>query len=175
VGRAFLGHWSIDTIWRSQSATPVDVFARSNFNLFGETINLRPDLIAGQPLYVDDAKAPGGRVFNRAAFVSPPAGRQGTFGRNVLRGFPLNQTDFSLRRRFAVGERLSFLFRADVFNVFNHPNFGDPTNSITSSTFGQSTAMFGRALGSGTFGAGLNPLYQVGGPRSMQFSLKAEF
>ena len=173
--RSLFGNWSVDTIMRSQSATPVDLIARSSINLFGETVNVRPDLITGQPLYIDDPKAPGGKVFNRAAFASPPVGRQGTLGRNVMRGFSLNQTDFSLRRRFGLGERVSLLFRADMFNIFNHPNFADPSNSLSSGTFGQSTQTFGKGLGSGTFGSGLSPLYQIGGARSVQFSFKAQF
>lgn len=172
--RSLFGKWSIDTIVRSQSATPVDLIARSSI-LFGETLNVRPDLVLGQPLYIADRKAPGGKLFNRGAFVAPPAGRQGTLGRNVMRGFSLNQTDFSLRRRFGLGERVSLLFRADVFNIFNHPNFADPANSLSSGSFGQSTATFGKGLGNGTFGAGLSPLYQIGGARSLQFSFKAQF
>jgi hypothetical protein len=173
--RALFGGWSIDTIVRLQGATPVDLVARTFVNLFGESVNVRPDLIPGVPLYLDDPAAPGGRIFNRAAFVIPPLGRQGSFGRNVMRGFPLQQTDFSLRRRFGLGERVSLLVRADVFNVFNHPNFADPVNTVSSATFGQSTQSFGRGLGSGTFGSGLSPLYQIGGARSMQFSFKAQF
>ena len=169
------GNWSIDTIVRLQGATPVNLIARSSINLFGESVSNRPDLILGQPLYRDDPTAPGGRVFNRAAFAVPPLGRQGALGRNVLRGFPLHQTDFSLRRRFNLGERLSLLFRADVFNLFNHPNFADPNATLTAATFGQSTQTFGRGLGAGTFGSGLSPLYQIGGARSMQFSVKAQF
>jgi hypothetical protein len=172
---SLFGNWSIDTIMRSQSATPVDLIARSSINLFGQTVNVRPDLISGRPLYLDDPKAPGGKLFNRAAFAIPPAGRQGTFGRNVMRGFSLNQIDFSLRRRFGLGERVSLIFRADVFNIFNHPNFADPSNSLSSGTFGQSTQTFGKGLGSGSFGAGLSPLYQIGGARSLQFSFKAQF
>jgi hypothetical protein len=173
--RALFGNWSIDTIVRVQGATPVNLIARSSINLFGETVSIRPDLILGQPLYRDDPTAPGGRVFNRAAFAVPPLGRQGTLGRNVLRGFPLHQTDFSLRRRFNLGERLNLLFRADVFNLFNHPNFADPNGTLTAATFGQSTQTFGKGLGAGTFGSGLSPLYQIGGARSMQFSFKAQF
>jgi len=175
LGRAVLGNWSIDTIVRVQSATPVDLIARSFFNLLGENVNVRPDVVAGQPLYVTDPKAPGGKLFNKAAFVIPPVGRQGTLGRNVLRGFPLNQTDFSLRRRFGLSERVSLLFRADVFNLFNHPNFADPVNTLSSASFGQSTQTFGKGLGSGMFGSGLSPLYQIGGARSVQFSFKAQF
>jgi hypothetical protein len=173
--RAVFGNWSVDTIVRLQGATPVDLIARSFFNLFGETINVRPDLVTGQPLYKNDPKAPGGKLFNRAAFAIPPVGRQGTLGRNVMRGFSLNETDFSVRRRFGLGERVSLLFRADVFNLFNHPNFADPVNSLSSGSFGQSTQTFGKGLGSGTFGAGLSPLYQTGGARSVQFSFKAQF
>ena len=173
--RAVFGNWSIDTIVRFQGATPVNISARTSMNLFGETVSSRPDLIPGQPLYLDDPLAPGGRVFNRAAFSVPPLGRQGTFGRNVLRGFPLHQTDFSIRRRFDLGERLNLLFRADIFNIFNHPNFADPNGTLSASTFGQSTQTFGRGLGSGSFGSGLSPLYQIGGARSMQFSFKVQF
>lgn len=175
LARRFFGNWSIDVIVRSQSATPVDLIARSFFNVLGETINVRPDLISGQPLYIEDGKAPGGKLFNKAAFAMPPVGRQGTLGRNVVRGFSLNQTDFSLRRKFAVNERVSLLFRADVFNLFNHPNFADPVNSLSSGSFGQSTQTFGKGLGSGSFGAGLSPLYQIGGARSIQVSFKAQF
>ena len=160
---------------RVQGATPVNLTARTFINLFGETVNIRPDLIPGIPLYLDEPTAPGGRVFNRAAFAVPPVGRQGTLGRNVMRGFPLHQVDFSLRRRFDLRERLSLLFRADVFNIFNHPNFADPNGTLTAGTFGQSTQTFGRGLGSGTFGSGLNPLYQIGGARSIQFSFKVQF
>jgi hypothetical protein len=173
--RALFGNWSIDTIVRLQGATPVDLIARTAVNIFGESFTVRPDLIAGQPLYVDNPNAPGGRVFNRAAFLIPPLGRQGTFARNVMRGFPLQQTDFSARRRFGLNERLSLLFRADIFNIFNHPNFADPINTLSSATFGQSTQTFGKGLGSGTFGSGLSPLYQIGGARSMQFSFKVQF
>ena len=173
--RALFGNWSLDTIVRLQGATPVNLTARTLINLFGESVNIRPDLILGQPLYRDDPIAPGGRVFNRAAFAVPPAGRQGTLGRNVLRGFPLHQTDFSIRRRFGFGEKVSLLFRADVFNIFNHPNFADPNGTLTAATFGQSTQTFGRGLGTGSSGAGLSPLYQIGGARSMQFSFKVEF
>ncbi|HSK63672.1 MAG TPA: hypothetical protein VK893_07520, partial [Pyrinomonadaceae bacterium] len=173
--RALFGNWSMDTIVRLQGATPVDLIARTFVNVFGETVNIRPDLISEQPLYLDNPNAPGGRIFNRAAFVIPPLGRQGTLGRNVMRGFPLQQTDFSLRRRFGLGESVNLLFRVDVFNVFYHPNFADPVNTLSAATFGQSTQTFGKGLGSGAFGSGLSPLYQIGGARSMQFSFKFQF
>jgi len=57
----------------------------------------------------------------------------------------------------------------------NHPNFGSPINSLSSPQFGQATQMLNSYLGSGGQSGGLNPLYQIGGPRSVQLSLKLIF
>jgi len=81
----------------------------------------------------------------------------------------------TLRRQFKLYERLSLQARADLFNIFNHPNFGPPTNYMTSPLFGQATQMLGASLGSGGQNGGLNPLYQIGGPRSAQLALKLQF
>jgi hypothetical protein len=75
---------------------------------------------------------------------------------------------------------LNLQFKAEVFNIFNHPNFADPngslgTNSPTNANFGLSDRMFGTSLGSGGAAGGLNPLYQIGSPRSIQFCLKLQF
>lgn len=182
-GRALLGDWAIDAIVHSQTATPVNIIARPSVALSGQIINFRPDLIEGIPLYLDDPNAPGGRRFNntidpsrpgcKGPFCPPPTNRQGSLGRNALRAFPLNQIDFSVRRSFNLKEGVNLQFRTDIFNIFNHPNFGDPNNRLTQATFGVATTMYGRGLGSGA--AGLSPLYQIGGPRSMQFSLKLQF
>lgn len=58
---------------------------------------------------------------------------------------------------------------------FNHPNFGPPANYMTSPLFGQATQMLGASLGAGGQTGGLNPLYQIGGPRSAQLALKLMF
>jgi hypothetical protein len=81
--------------------------------------------------------------------------------------------NFAVRRDFPIHERLRLQFRAEAFNVFNHPNFGSINSTYCSGvgcTFGQFTATLASSLG-GT----LNPLYQMGGPRSMQFALKLIF
>jgi hypothetical protein len=90
------------------------------------------------------------------------------------------QIDFALNREFTLKEELKLQLKAEFFNVFNHPNFGDPgansnTNALTNPQFGQSINMLGRSLGSGGVNGGLNPLYQVGGPRSIQLALKLKF
>jgi hypothetical protein len=92
----------------------------------------------------------------------------------VVRGFGATQVDLTLRRQFKLWERLSLQARADLFNVFNHPNFAPPINYLTSAQFGQSTQMLGTSLGSGGQG-GLSPLFQIGGPRSVQLALKLLF
>jgi TonB dependent receptor-like, beta-barrel len=168
-----LRNWSADAILRARTATPVNVVF---FNrLFGVPSAKRPDLVAGVPIYVDDPTVAGGRRLNRSAFVAPPPNQQGMLGRNSLRGFPVSQLDFSLRRRFRLTETHALQLRADVFNLFNHPNFGDPDSLLESETFGQSVQMLGQSLGSGGIETGFSPLYQIGGPRSMQLGLKLQF
>src|SRR5205823_7011530 len=136
--------------------------------------SFRPDLVPAAPLYIADPNAAGGRVFNPDAFTLPSVypGRQGTLGRNEMRGFALNQVNFTLRREFPLYEQLRLQFRAEMFNALNHPNFGDPVGSLQSSQFGYSTGMLSQDLGRGGLNGGLNPLYQVGGPRSIQLALR---
>jgi hypothetical protein len=94
----------------------------------------------------------------------------------VLRGFGAWQADLALQRQFQITERVGLCFRGEFFNVFNHPNFGPPIGDLTSSQFGYSTQMLGSSLGSsGSLDGGLNPLYQIGGSRSIQLALKLQF
>ena len=113
-------------------------------------------------------------MINAAAFRSPTSG-QGDLGRNTLRGFGATQWDITLRRQFRFAERVALQARGDFFNILNHPNFGSPVNYLTSPQFGQSTQMLNNSLGSGGQSGGLDPLYQIGGPRSVQFALKLQF
>jgi hypothetical protein len=80
-----------------------------------------------------------------------------------------------LQRAFHISEKTALRLRAEFFNVLNHPNFGSPTNSITSPLFGRSTQTLANSLGSGGANGGFNPLYQIGGPRSVQLALKLAF
>jgi hypothetical protein len=80
-----------------------------------------------------------------------------------------------LRRQFRVTESFSMQTRVDFFNVLNHPNFGNPINYLSSPQFGRATQMLANSLGTGGQSGGLNPLYQIGGPRSIQLALKLQF
>ncbi|MGH9719710.1 MAG: carboxypeptidase regulatory-like domain-containing protein [Bryobacteraceae bacterium] len=168
-----LRNWSADLLLTARSASPVDI-AALRLSTFGY-INSRPDLVSAQPLYLNDPLVAGGKRLNRAAFVAVTDPRQGTLGRNALRGFPLAQINASVGRKFPLTERLALLFRAECFNALNHPNFGDPLVTLNSPLFGMSTQMWNRSLGAGGSSGGFSPLYQVGGPRSLQLVLKLQF
>jgi hypothetical protein len=175
IGKRLFGGFGLDGILQARTALPVNILTNTDpFGLGYATVS-RPNVVAGVPLYLDDPSVAGGRRFNKAAFSVPPTGVQGNLGRNVLRGFGVSQLDLSLRRRFAIKEHVSLVFRVDSFNVFNHPNFALPDGILTDPTFGVATQMLGRSLGSGGTSGGFSPLYQLGGPRSTQLSLTLQF
>ncbi|MBK9171141.1 MAG: TonB-dependent receptor [Bryobacterales bacterium] len=172
AGRAILGGFALDSIVRLRTAPPVSIVTGNDPLGLGLTNVARPDVVPGQPLYLDGDGFPGGRRINPAALdrLTPLAeGRQGTLGRGVLRGFGLTQVDLSLRRQFQLMEGLALDFRADAFNLFNTPNFDIPIGVMTNPNFGRSTRILSNGLG------GMNPLFQVGGPRSMQLALRLQF
>ena len=193
---ALLHDWSIQNFIVARSALPVDV-SDANFLEFanGISADIRPDLVAGQPLYLHGSQCleapplgfgqlcPGGTGFNPSAFTNPPLDpttglplRQGNVPRNFLRGFGAAQWDFAVHRDFPIHESLKVEVRLESFNVLNHPNFGPPANYFGQGGFGLSTQMLGQYLsGSNVGGGGLSALYQIGGPRSIQLALKLQF
>jgi hypothetical protein len=171
---ALLRNWSLDAIFRTRTATPVNIIQTTGV-FTGDLVEaLRPDLVGGVPVYLTDPDAPGGWRLNPEAFRAV-VGRQGSLGRNALRGFGLAQLDLAVRRQFVLGESARLQVRAEFFNVFNHPNFGDPVADLSSRLFGQSVQTLARSLGTGGVNGGLSPLYQVGGPRSVQLALRFSF
>jgi len=174
VLKPILSGWSVNSFVFARSAPPVDVVGVS-FSAGGVRLDARPNLNSGVPLELFGSQFAGGKIFNRAAFTAAAIGTQGNFGRNVLRGFKAWQADVGLQREFHIVEKIRFRFRAEFFSIFNHPNFGNPVNTLTSPLFGRSTQTLANSLGSGGANGGLNPLYQIGGPRSIQFALKLQF
>jgi len=166
--RVLAKDWGVDVMFRYQSALPITPIANLAV-INGVRFFPRADLVPGQPLYIDDQNAPGGRRFNLDAVAAPPSGQQGNFPRNGLRGLPASQVDLALRREFKLREYVRLQLRGELFNVFNHPNFGLPASSITDGNFGKPTSMMNRAFG------GLNALYQMGGPRSGQLVVRVTF
>jgi hypothetical protein len=180
---AILRGWSFENVFQAWSAPPVNLIDQAaplNGSLNGFA---RPDIVPGKPQLLYGPQYPGGKAFNPAAFTAPPidpttglALRQGDLGRNALRGFGAWQWDFAVHRDFPIHESLRLQFRAEMFNVLNHPNFGPPDGITTDALFGLSTRTLGKSLDGG-FGGGtpLSDLYQIGGPRSIQLALKLVF
>jgi hypothetical protein len=165
--------WAVDATLKARSATPFSVVYTTDL-ANGDVAELTyPDYVQGVPLYVRNPGLAGGRGVNRAAFLPSFSGRN--LGRNSLRGFGFSQVDVSLRRQLNLTERVRLQLRAEVFNLFDRPNFGNPVNDLRSSLFGQSVQTLGGSLGAGGVNGGLSPVYQVGGPRSAQFTLKVQF
>ncbi len=165
-----LGGWALDTTIHAQSAPPVDIIGANVVNpADGTLVGNRPNVALGVPLYIYDESLPGGRTINRAAFSLAPAGQFGNLGRNVVRGMGAWQVDTAIRREFRLKETLRLQFRAEAFNVFNHANFGSIQTTLTATNFGQATNTLNQQLG------GISQLYQIGGPRSLQFAVKLLF
>jgi hypothetical protein len=179
VIRAVFQHWGIDDRFTARTGFPVTLFNGSVFvdPVTGHTYEGGLDLAPGAgvtvPFYLYGSQYPGGRSINPAAFSLPPSNQVGDAARNFVRGFGAWQIDMAVRREFPIYERLRLQFRAEAFNVFNHPNFGTINSTYCTSgpgcTFGQATGTLAQSLGA------LSPLYQMGGPRSMQFALKLIF
>jgi hypothetical protein len=187
-GDSVLEGWSVESVIQTWSGPPVNVYYSTIQTLLGAQTEVRPDTVSGQPLYLYGSQYPGGKAFNPAAFTAPPVDpttgvplRQGDLGRNALRGFGAAQWDFAVHRNFPIHESLTLQFRAELFNVLNHPNFAPPIGDLQNPLslnpqFGLSTETLGQYLGGANVGGGgFNALYQIGGPRSIQFALKLMF
>lgn len=181
LASSLLGHWAVDTRIMARSALPVDVNSGvSGVEGVGLPVTFHPNRVASEPLYVYDQSLPGGRQINPGAFVPATDAQghntEGDIGRNYARGFSAVQFDIALRREFPLTERFRLQFRAEAFNLANEPIFGSIYGSLNAGTdavgrnrFGQAYQTLNSSLG------GMNPLYQIGGPRSMQVSLKLLF
>ena len=201
LSKALLDGWSLDSFVTARSAPPVNVYEGQVYgDLEAFQTAVRPDVVPGIPLYLYGSQYPGRKAINftpgavpggcpdgnpsTGPFCLPPQDpttgvflRQGTLGRNALRGFGAAQWDFAVHRDFPIRESLKLQFRAEMFNILNHPNFGPPNSAIGTGGFGESLQMLNQSLsaGTGSGAGGFNPLYQLGGPRSIQLALKLSF
>ena len=145
------GGWSISPIVNLQSGNPFSPIVPLTRTLTAGTAAVpgliynsgslegfdRPDYVAGQSLYVSNPSPT--QWVNPLAFVRHNLGF-GNAGRNILTAPGLQDIDVAVSKNTAITERVSIQFRAEAFNVLNHPNFGQPQNSLTATTFGQITA-----------------------------------
>ena len=141
--RNVLGGWQTAGILQTRSGLPTNVTLVSGF--FGNPV--RPNFVPGQSV-TTPASWPNSHYNINAFAVEPtydgtPGATIGTVGRNALRGPGYFQLDLSGVKNFVITERVTMQFRADIFNIFNHPNFANPDGGICTSV--QPASIFGPA------------------------------
>jgi hypothetical protein len=157
LSNALAGGWEVSGIVTFQTGFPFTVQANQDFSNTG-SLSPRPDRTcngAGAQTVTDwfDTNCFTTDALSQALAAGTP--RFGNSGKNILYGPGMQQWDVSLIKRNQLMEKLNLEFRAEFFNMFNHPNFGTPGATIGTSTAGQIT-------GAGT-------------PRDIQFGLKLKF
>jgi hypothetical protein len=140
--------WQISGVTTIQSGSPVNVtFGRDIANI-GRTGLQRPDLVGPVPQLNCRPNSTGTTAvsrlelvncFDAAAFAFPAAFTFGNAPRNVLRGPKFSTTDLSLMKNLPIGGGMRFQIRAEIFNVFNTVNYGNPNASLDAAAFGRIT------------------------------------
>lgn len=138
-----LSGWQTFGIVTLQSGRPFTVALLSEIDnsgtgrsILGFGANDRPNLVGDPSL---STRSPD-RWFNQSAFAFAPPGSFGNAGRNIVEGPGYQNVNASLVKNTALSERFNLQLRAEVFNLFNHPNFNLPDNFLGSPTFGQITS-----------------------------------
>ena len=128
-----LGDWQLNAIGSYFGSTPIDVTTGVNTLGTASAVGQRPNY-TGAPLYLSGDPT---KHLNPEAFAIPAPGQLGTLGKGSVRGKPITNVDFSMAKNWRFKERYGFQFRAEFFNVFNHPNFvGFDLNLQDGSSFG---------------------------------------
>ena len=135
---ALIGGWELQTVTSFQSGTPRTVLA--NIGVSNSDGEDRPDVIPGIPTSPQN-QGPDNWI-NAAAFQAEAPGTFGNAGRNIVRSAGVSSVDLSLFKDFAIVERAKLQFRAEAFNLPNHPNFrSDSLNTAWgSASFGEYSA-----------------------------------
>jgi len=150
VGAWIAGGWQFSEIFSYVSARPFTIYYSSNVS---NTLNLhdRPNIIGD----LNAGPRTATQWFNAAAISTPPTGTFGNEGRNAVQGPNYVDLDATLSRDFRIAERYSLRFRAEYFNIMNHPNFDLPGTTIA--------------------GSGFNTIPTAEDPRQLQLALRFSF
>ncbi|MGH9847276.1 MAG: TonB-dependent receptor, partial [Blastocatellia bacterium] len=155
-----LGGWQFSGITRYESGWPFSPTLNNTSSINSDVPYLRPDVVASADPYAVSGGQSRDRWFNVAAFQTPAPFRFGNAARNSLRGPNFFTADWSLQKRFAIGESKGLSLRWEVFNAFNRTNLANPATAVDA---GANAA--GRITG----------LIIGGTMRRMQFGLRFEF
>lgn len=159
--------WELNLIWTAESGRPIPIIT-ANDNTGRFYFNQRPNVVPGvNPILSNWNPVTG--YLNPAAFVQPADGTFGNLGRNSVYGPAYWNADFSVTKITALTDRVNLQLRAELFNIFNHPNFALPGGTVTPGVgpIGVITQTPDVAQG--------NPGLGGGGPRVIQVGAKFTF
>ncbi len=170
--------WELNTIITAQSGRPVPIVNSDDtsgltFDQFPSPSNFhqRPNLVPGiNPINSNWESSPDTIGYlNGNAFADPPLGTFGTFGRNELYGPHFWNVDFAVAKSTRLTERVNLQLRAELFNIFNHPNFALPNFFVSPGIANQGL------ITQTPDQAQTNPGLGGGGPRVVQVAAKFVF
>jgi Carboxypeptidase regulatory-like domain/TonB dependent receptor-like, beta-barrel len=160
-----LGGWQLSGIASAASGRPINIGIDRSASALpdGNKKDQRPDLVPSQSLY--GAPQNINNWFNPAAFATPAKDTWGNLGRNIARGPGYYEIDTAIQKEMPLTEGLKLEFRAEAFNLLNHPIYGDPDSDVSDGPgeFGVITS----ELNTGATG--------IGSSRRLQFMLRLEF
>ena len=159
-----VGGWEVGTVFQAQSGNPLNPTTSITTPI---SLTVRPDVTGPIKVTGDPFDWFGPIATFSTEFATPcvaGACHPGNLSRDAVTGPGFVNTDFSVIKNTKLTEKTSLQFRAEMFDVFNHPNFGNPglTFSPTSTTFGKITST---RFPTGDFGSA----------RQIQFALKLKF
>ncbi|MCX6619636.1 MAG: TonB-dependent receptor [Acidobacteria bacterium] len=181
IARSIIGGWQTNGIWTLRGGFPFTVSQGNTLNTINSSA--RPDILTSPKL--DNPSI--NRWYNTNAFQTVTCQldylsnrcKYGNAGQGILRGPSFHNLDFSLFKNFQVRERMRVQFRAEMFNIFNSPNFNLPNASLNASPAYQPALANGvigtqplqpvSATGPGTITSLIAPM------RVVQFGLKLSF
>jgi Carboxypeptidase regulatory-like domain len=140
VTNSLLGGFQVTLIEKILSGFPVPLIDSNNqsgvyFDNGGNSNNWnRPNQVSGCNVYAASHSAH--QWINSSCFVAAPAGQLGDAARVPVSGPDFVNTDFSVIKQFALPREMGLNFRAEFFNLFNHPQYGMPVNDINEAGFG---------------------------------------
>jgi hypothetical protein len=131
VGNVLTRGWQVSAVVQSQSGNPVNIVT-STSALNGMPNTVRPDVT--WPIRIVGSVD---QWFDPAVFVA--GDHFGNLGRNVVIGPGFHNTDLSISKNARPGKTVALQLRVDIFDLFNHPNFGSPGNIVDTPAFGKIT------------------------------------
>ena len=176
IAGAIASGWQLTTTALARDGFPVNVLMPSSYKgPYGYKGQQRPSLVPGVSL-----TPPGGRTIaewiNPAAFTYPTTGQFGTAPRNLVAAPGTWQIDLGAGKRMSLPEKAQLQFRAEFYNIFNHPQLGAPNATCSLTTSSPTGCPAGFAAITNTVNT-VSPVTPVGSgtPREIQLALRLDF